>query len=273
LSTLIAAANRLLGQCNQFLRQETGREWLIVGEDFDKPGVSPRQVEDFYLTYANVLKELDAHVIFTIPVSLGYSTRAAQLPVPSHQVVNVADTVVFLADHTPCRPAREALRAVLEARASPDRFAPGQLERLIVASGGNLRDLFSLVNAAADYALVRGEAPDGQIRAEDAWLAIVGLRTDYERRLGESIFDAGIAADSKESIPYEKKAERLRRIYDREPKASIPDPVLYSLLRARAVLEGNGLRWFSIHPLVVDILAKQKEIPRPAQGAVPGGTE
>jgi hypothetical protein len=273
LSDLIAAANRLLGQCNQFLREQTGREWLIIGEDFDKPGVSPRQVEDFYLNYANVLKELDAHVIFTIPVSLGYSTRAAQLPVPSHQVVNVPDTVVFRVDHTPCQAAREALRAVLEARVSPERFASGQLERLIVASGGNQRDLFGLVSAAADNALVRGEPPGGQIREQDARPAIVGLRTDYERRLGESIFDLEMTADKKESISYERKAERLVRIYNREPKASIPDPVLYSLLRARAVQEGNGERWFSVHPLVVDILAKQKEIPRPEQGAVPGGTE
>ena len=52
----------------------------------------------------------------------------------------------------------------------------------------------------------------------------------------------------------------------------MPDPVLYALLRSRAVQEFNGERWFGIHPLVVDILAKQNKIP-PAAGRIPGGTE
>jgi hypothetical protein len=271
LSVLIAAANKLLGQCNRLLRRKAQREWLFIGEDFDKAGVSPRQVEDLFVNYSNVLREVDAHLIFVIPIALGYSTRAGQLPVPSNQVINLPDTMVFKADHTPHQECLSALRSVLEARVNPACFAPGQMELLIVASGGNLRDLFSLASAAADYAILRSETR--QIQAEDAEKAITELRTDYERRLGQSLFDVEMVAGRvSEPIAYDKKAERLMRIYRRAPDANIPDPVLYSLLRARAVQEGNGQRRFGVHPLVVDILARQGKLPQPKKGPVPGGS-
>ncbi|MBM4044832.1 MAG: hypothetical protein FJ279_06950 [Planctomycetes bacterium] len=274
LSDLIAAANKLIQQCNQALRQETGHEWLFVGEDFDKAGVSPKQVEEFFLSYSNALQELDAHLVFNIPVALGYSERAAQLPVAPNLIITIPDTMVFRPDHSPSPEGRTAIQAVLEARVNPARFAPGQMERLIVASGGNLRDLFSLTNAAADLAILRGEPAEGQVKTEDADRAIAELRSDYERRLGQSSFDLEVTVGpKKEPITYEMKADRLLRIYRQEPTAKIPDPVLHSLLRARAVQEFNAERWFGVHPLVVDILASQGKIKRPKQGPVPGGTQ
>ena len=50
------------------------------------------------------------------------------------------------------------------------------------------------------------------------------------------------------------------------------NPVLYSLLSARAVQEFNGQRWFGVHPLVVDVLAAQGKLDRLDSGAVLGGT-
>jgi hypothetical protein len=37
------------------------------------------------------------------------------------------------------------------------------------------------------------------------------------------------------------------------------------------VQEFNGQRWFGVHPLVVEILAKHGKIARPATGGIPGG--
>jgi hypothetical protein len=43
-------------------------------------------------------------------------------------------------------------------------------------------------------------------------------------------------------------------------------------MRARAVQEFNGERWFGVHPLVVDILYRQGRITAEENGVVPGGT-
>lgn len=103
-----------------------------------------------------------------------------------------------------------------------------------------------------------------------AKFAVRDLRTRYERKLGDSYYElqAGVQQPS-----YEEKATCLVNLYKRKAEAQIPSPALYALLRARAVLEFNGERWFGVHPLVVDILVGQGRIERPLQGPVPGGTE
>ena len=103
---------------------------------------------------------------------------------------------------------------------------------------------------------------------DDITTAIGNLRTEYERRLGVNLFDS-------EQIVYLDKAELLKKIYDGDKQAQVPNEVLYALLNDRAIQEldeGQGTRCFGVHPLVVDILNAQKIIPFSPQGGVPGGT-
>ena len=267
LSQLIDLANRLLDDCNGALRRAAGQEWLVIGEDFDKPGIPKGRVEDLFLTYANVFKELRSHLIITIPITLGQSTQAVRLPFPANQRICLPDTPVYDAGHGPHAVGRAALRSVLEARVAPDLFEAGQMERLLVASGGNLRDLFALAARAADNALLRAggaDRPSLHVAPPDVSAAIDWMRGEYQRRLGDSPYDD-------ERIDYKVKAERMVRLYNAEPAADIPDACLYSLLRARVIQEFNGKRWLGVHPLAVDILASQGLLgdTRP----VPGGTE
>ncbi len=254
LSTLIELANRLHDECNRLLREATGREWLFIGEDFDKPGIAPAQLEEFFLDYGNVVKDLRAHLIFTLPITLGYSQQAVRLPVPDR--FTIPDTPVFRADHVVHRKGRSAVRSVLEARVDPQLFERGVLSQLVVASGGNVRDLLLLASQAADLALLAGAETVARSHARSA---IDRLRLEYTRRLGASPFD-------KDEISYEDKAGRLLKIYEGEASAEIPDAVLYSLLRSRAVQEFNGKGWFRVHPLVVDILKTQGRLPDSAAG-------
>lgn len=262
LASLIEIANRLLDECNVALKASTGKEWLFIGEDFDRAGIPTPKIEDLFITYANIFQDLRAHLIFTLPISLYYSSSAPRLPFPSERSFVIPDTPMFSPDHSPYLKGQEAVEQVLKARMNLELFEPEQAQRLIVASGGNLRDLFALVNYAADSALLRKAT---QINAEDSDAAIVNLRSDYERRLGQSPYD-------REEVTYNDKATLLVRIYSGEKDAQITNPVMYSLLDARAVQEFNGQRWFGIHPLVVDILAAQKRLTPSESGRVPGGT-
>jgi hypothetical protein len=263
LSTLIEVANELLVECNSLLLQEVQREWLFVGEDFEKPGIPVLQTENLFLEYSNIFNELQTHLIFTLPITLGYGEKASQLPFHHDRVFSIPDTPVFHVDHTPHNEGRDALRAVLEARVSLDLFEDNQLTRLIVASGGNLRDLFSLITYAGQTAVI-SRPPRSKISSDDVDAAIFNQTRHYKGLLGESLRSGG-------PISYETKAERLLKLYNQDPNAQIPDTVLYSLLLSRAVQEfGDGC--FGVHPIVVDILNSQGRISHAADGAILGGT-
>lgn len=264
LTSLIEVANKLLDECNQLLKQAIQKQWLFIGEDFDRAGIPSERIEDLFITYANIFQELRAHLIFNLPIGLYYSGSAPRLPFSTDCSFVIPDTPVYHPDHSPNAAGREALCQVLAVRMDLALFEENQLMRLIVASGGNLRDLFALVNYAADNALLR-EVENARINAEDVNGAIVNLRSDYERRLGQSPFD-------REEITYEDKALRLEKVYRGEKEAQITDPVMYALLNARAIQEFNGQRWFGVHPLVVDILAAQNRIGRSDAGEIPGGS-
>ena len=262
MSSLIEVANRLLDECNESLRAVQGQQWLFVAEDFDRAGIPSARIEELFITYANIFQDLRVHMIFTLPISLYYSTSAARLPFASDCSFVVPDTPMYRPDHTPNEPGRAAVREVLAARMDLGLFEPDQLLRVIVTSGGNLRDLFALVNHAADSALLRGGK---QINAEDVQGAVVTLRSDYERRLGQSPYD-------REEVSYSDKVDLMQRIYNGEKEAQITNPALYSLLNARSVQEFNGQRWFGVHPLVVDILGAQGHLTPDASGVVLGGS-
>ena len=262
MSSLIEVANRLLDECNESLRTVRGQQWLFVAEDFDRAGIPSARIEELFITYANIFQDLRVHMIFTLPISLYYSTSAARLPFASDCSFVVPDTPMYRPDHTPNEPGRAAVREVLAARMDLGLFEPDQLLRVIVTSGGNLRDLFALVNHAADSALLRGGK---QINAEDVQGAVVTLRSDYERRLGQSPYD-------REEVSYSDKVDLMQRIYNGEKEAQITNPALYSLLNARSVQEFNGQRWFGVHPLVVDILEAQRHLTPDASGRVLGGS-
>lgn len=261
LGSLIDLLNRLLDQANRLLKDSHGQEWLFIGEDFDKPGIPPERIEELFVNNAQIFRDLKTHLIFNIPVALAYSGHQRALPC-KHQ--SIYDAPVYRKDHLTHEEGRDALRTVLNARLSPNLFAKGQQERLIVASGGNLKDLFEMALAASDYAALRKDA-DGIIGERDMTRAINDKRRDYLRRLGSGPFDD-------EAIPYEDKAKRLAAIYNQESGNDVPDKVLLSLLRASIVQEFNGEGWFGLHPLIVDILSGDKLLGVKEDGPVLGGT-
>jgi hypothetical protein len=99
------------------------------------------------------------------------------------------------------------------------------------------------------------------IEPADVTVSINKMRRDYRMKLGQSPYDA-------EQIPYSKKSAILMAVYQETSESDIPDPALYSLLRGRAVQEFNGVGWYGVHPLVVDILKEQDHL-KPQD---PGGT-
>ncbi len=233
---LLTLLNWMLDVCNESLLQKEGKEWLFIGEDFDKAGIPDSLTETLFINYLNLFKDLRAHAVFTLPIQIAYSDRQPRL---SCKCECILDTPVYRGDHTPNIEGREALKKVLRARIDLNLFADGQADRLIVASGGNLRDLFDLVSDAATASMVRGrkapaDIPDsGKIEDAEVTYAINQKRIEYRNRLGQT------SADPKE-LTYDVKAELLKQTYFQGKKEKVPNPVMHSLLRAKALQEFYG---------------------------------
>ena len=260
ISTLINLVNRLLDTANAQLTREEGREWLFIGEDFDKAGIKTDLIEALFVSYANIFSDLKTHLAFNIPVALAYSEKVASLSLPPPCII--FDTPVYHQDHTPDADGRAAVEAVLKSRVDPALFEANQLLRLVVASGGNLRDLFDMTTTAADYAAVRASTTIGP---EDVKKAVAQKRVEYVNSLGSGPYDP-------QTVTYDQKAERLKQIYDNAPECEVADSILHSLLRARAVQEFNGERWFGVHPLVVDTLIRHGKLKPETGKDVEGGS-
>lgn len=267
INQLTDLANAIIADCTKRLKVVTGLEWLVIGDDFDKPGIPPDRINDLFITYGNLLSELRCHLILDLPILLGHSSRSNLLPPIFEGPYNFPDTPVYTANHEPHVEGRAALRSVIERRMEPALAEPGQIERLIVASGGNLRELFGLIiESSTNAELRRGRL----ITAADVDPAIISLRKEYRDHLGENAFDV-------EKVKLEDKLTKLAAIYSGDPRASFSDPTLYALLHARAVQEFNGKGWYGIHPLVVDLLSDVPGLPalEPAlrdAGHLRGGT-
>ncbi|NKB17103.1 MAG: hypothetical protein HC770_01605 [Pseudanabaena sp. CRU_2_10] len=97
-----------------------------MGEDFDRAGITSTRIEDLFITYANIFRELRTHLIFNLPISLYYSSKAPQLPFANDCSFVLPDTPVFRQDHTPNEKGRAALQTVLEARMEATLFEQNQ---------------------------------------------------------------------------------------------------------------------------------------------------
>lgn len=241
-------ANRILDDCNQRLKKESGHEWLVIGDDFDKPGIPEASIENTFIKYGSILGDLRCHLIMDVPIGLGHSSRAVQLPPQFEGPHNFPDTPVYKKDHTAHKKGREALRSVITHRMDSALFDKGQQERVIVASGGNLRDLFTLIVDASTNAELRDSSTQ-RILANDVDRAINSLRKEYRDHLGETAYDV-------EKTTQEAKLAKLVSVYLGKPEAELHDSALYSLLHGKAVQEFNGISWFGVHPLIVDFLSR-----------------
>ena len=148
---------------------------------------------------------------------------------------------------------------MLAKRINLDLFELNQLDRLLVASGGHLRDLFLLIREAADTALL-SEPPLATITNDHASRSI-----QKSRRL--MLLNQGSGPNDKNKVTWQQRADRLKKIYDKEKGSDAPDEILHTLLRSRAVQEFNKEGRFAVAPLMVDILIKRGHL---APGS-PGG--
>ncbi len=262
MSDLESLANRFFDAARVMVGEASGKELLFVGEDFDKRQVSTDRVRETFVAYGEHWDTLRAHMVFSLPAELAYSEDRDRLAFGTNRHVMPA-APVFDHKHQPHEAGRKALRSVLLARANPKLFAPGTIEWLIAASGGNLRDLFGLTVHAGDMAEIRGRTA---IEDNDVVTAVNEMRREFSRSLGES---------GKDDASWPVKAQTLLDVYQGKGDTERPTRVARGLLALRALQEYNDRGRYGVHPLVVDILKEKGRGDEKGRlpADAPGGTE
>jgi len=229
-------------------------EILLIGENFDKEQIPPVLLDETFVQYATVLRDIPIHMLFTLPVPFVYA-KGQSLVFAREYRYPVYDVPLFDSNHKREPKGVAALQELLQLRADVDAiFDPGALDLLLFASGGDLYLLFAMITTSGRLAQYRAEDIPGSpplVLTEDAATVVREQLGVFRNELGTS------STDSTDKTTWEAKRDRLRRVYESDPAAIVPDDVLYQLLRRRAILFCNGRGRYALHPFAVEILREQ----------------
>jgi hypothetical protein len=186
-----------------------------------------------FLDHAEQLKALDAHMVYTVPISMFYSPKATQLTgaFPNYAILPMIK--VHEEDDSLCKEGIDLLLEVATKRTNVDRlFDKNVVEYLAEKSGGVLRDFIRLLAYTIELSQARGgKIPINQKLAEQAFRRLVN---EYGRMVPDEHFDL-----------LARVAKHKQARNDAQHQA-----MLYNL----SVLEYmNGGRWCDVHPAVRDL--------------------
>lgn len=248
--TLLKEVTRMKGDINLLLsdglkklrkKYPQYKCFLVIVDNLDRcpPEVSNR----LFFEYANQLKELHCTIIYTVPISVLYSSRGLSNSFDDPHILPMINIYQLDREKYPLEhnsEALEAVAAILEKRVNWERIFSSRQElmALVIASGGHIRQLMQLMQRACLTASGRGHS---KIEAEDTDYAIKQLQFSFERSLTKKYFT------------------ELAYIALNKEFSDEDDNLKVEMLYSTAVLEYNGNdRWNYPNPLLMKSHAFQK---------------
>lgn len=198
-----------------------------------------RAMADLFFQHADLFRLPRCHVVYTVPPYLAFLNRGlnqvyggAQHVLPNVKVHSAPP------ERRPDPQGVAAMEDVLRSRVDLDLlFGPHRPEcvhRLVVASGGHLRDLFSLARRVMEDALGEDSLPVGPALVEGAIQSF---------RNGRSFF----FRDTRALLARVAATGHLRDLGDDELGA-----LAYAMDQYLVLCYHNGSPWYDVHPLVLD---------------------
>jgi len=251
-TTLIDALNQFIRDAKKKLPDKYSQLAIIADNldrivPFSKDGGARSNLDEIFLDRSEQLKALDCHVVYTVPISMVHSNRAADLTNNYNNALQVLPMIML---RNPSGEVNQAglakMKEVIEKRVkqvAPDLSLELEtewfdtretLEKLCLMSGGHVRNLLSMLQEAINRTQ---ELP---ITAKAAQRAITNLRNIYRRTADKD--DWSILANVSVS----------RRI--------VNDELHRKLLFNRCILEYRYYdeeeemqNWYDVHPLIKGI--------------------
>ena len=229
--TLTEAVNAFLGKVRDGLAKKK-RRLLIVIDNMDR--YNPTVTDPVLIQDADRLRELRATIIFTPPISLIYSPVSQSIDslyrvfeLPTVRLRGKKDDYSMVGP-----PGKDLLMEVVGKRLSLEKFfvEKGVLEHALFASGGAVRELLRIVQAATL------EVDSPPISSE----AVGKVLSDIRRRLRDRAnlngwWDVLVRIAQTKQLPDDAR------------------DVCHQLLFQRLVFQYNGEGWYDVHPLLTEV--------------------
>jgi len=247
---------------NEFIdeaKQQVGAAKLVViADNLDRIVLMPRDngrtnYDNIFIDHSELMKKLSCHVIYTVPISLIYSSRSRQLceAYGDPQILPMIMVRDPEQKYAPYQLGIDKVKEVIRKRVNryvPERSLEGDifdsretLEQLCLMSGGRIREVMRFMQAALR------EIDDFPITKEATQVAFFMATESYREALDQSDWD------------------RLAKIH--RDKDSDNDDQSRKLLFDLCVLEyrykdtsGKPHRWRDVHPLLQETDKFQKAL-------------
>lgn len=183
ISRLKADINLLLNDAVKKLRKKFSnyKGFLIIFDNLDR--VPPKVANHLFFDYAAQLQELNCTIIYTVPLSVLYSSQNAIKNFDRPHIVPMVNIYEFERDKCELNHNEVSLNAMaslVERRVEVDQIFESreQLLELAKASGGHVRQLMQMMRTACITASGRSHA---KIMAEDVTYAVKQEQFNFER--------------------------------------------------------------------------------------------
>ena len=241
--TLIQALNTFIADGRSHLPEKT--KLLVIADNLDR--IVPifrdngrSNHEEIFLDRHELLKALQCHIIYTVPISMVYSRWATELK-DNYGIPQVLPSIMVRQEHgDPYQPGLDVLKTIVQLRVPPQLRAAlvpevfeseAVLQDLCLISGGYARDLVQLMQEAIN------KTDTLPIRARAVQRASDDLRDVYRRAVEENQWEV------------------LREVHSGHEIDN--DDTHRSLLFSRCLLEyryfdntGNKRTWYDVHPVL-----------------------
>lgn len=154
-------------------------------------------------------------------------------------------------DNSPYENGLRAMREIVQRKMSIDLFEENTLlDDLINVSGGVIRDLFRLINEAADSAL---DMDKEKIEREHIEMAKNSLKKEYENNIADYRYEG-------KDFTTQNYYDALINLANSETKKLDNTEAELHLRQNLSILGYNGHGWYDIHPVIRLILEERKKI-------------
>jgi AAA ATPase domain len=245
-NALVEKINEIAGT----IQAVTEKKILVIIDDLDKLNI--KDSRSIFHENLNHLASPKIQIVFTVPIAivrdseisgtLNTLTTPLLLPVPqlySQENSHKVGTQPFAATV-------QTLQDLLKKRIDPDLIEEQTLYKIVLLSGGLLRELVRLSRQCCEECLsVLRDNPDENLKIDDTILsmAVESLRKLFTRPLGTNDFKI------------------LCEVYDNFNPPDTMEPAFLNLLHNLYVLEyENGDVWYDLHPIIIDLLERRKLI-------------
>ncbi len=247
ISELVEKLDRLAG----LIQVKMKKNVLVVIDDLDKLDLSV--VEMIYRQNVKALFSPAFRIVFTIPVS---ATRESQImrTLESESVARILFPVSKFFSREDCRNPQAEPNAVevklfedvLDKRFPPGLLAPGIARKMVLLSGGVMRELMRLARECCAECMVELDLDPSlttlQIDDQILKTAVGNLRNNFARELGSKTL-------------YEIATQVYKTL------KLVEGDGFTKLLHGLMILEyENADVWYDLHPIVLDLLRREKMI-------------